>query len=137
MTPLRSLARKHARLALVLLALALAVKALVPAGYMLSGDSERFLTVTICSDASGSPRQMQIALPGKPDSGGNHAANAAKATHCAFSGLGHGALGGADPVLLAAALAFILLIGTAPLLPLAARQTPYLRPQLRGPPLAI
>lgn len=137
MALLRSLARKHARLALVLLALALAVKAVVPSGYMLGGDGERFLTVTICSDASGNPRQMQIALPGKPDSSGDHAADAAKASHCAFSGLGHGALGGADPVLLAGALAFILLIGTAPLVPLAARQTPYLRPQLRGPPLTI
>ena len=136
MTRLRALIRDHARLTLVLLALALAVKAVVPAGFMLSAGGDRFLTVTICSDASGTPKQMQIALPGKQDAGGDHSDAAAKATHCAFSGLGHSALGGADPLLLATALAFILLIGIAPLPALPRRDLPFLRPQLRGPPLS-
>jgi hypothetical protein len=132
---LRALIRDHARLTLVLLVLALAVKAAVPAGFMLSAGEDRFLTVTICSDASGKTEQMQIALPGKSDAGGgDHADAEAKATHCAFSGLGHSALGGADPLLLAAALAFILLIGIAPLPALPRRDIPFLRPQLRGPP---
>ena len=134
MTRLRALIRDHARLTLVLLALALAVKAVVPAGFMLSAGGDRFLTVTICSDASGTPKQMQIAIPGKQDSGGDHSDAAAKATHCAFSGLSHSALGGADPLLLAGALAFILLVGLAPLPALPRRDIPFLRPQLRGPP---
>lgn len=137
MTRLRTLIRDHARLTLVLLALALAVKAVVPAGFMLSAGGDRFLTVTICSDASGSPKQMQIALPGKQDSGGDHSDAAANATHCAFSGLGHSALGGADPLLLAGSLAFILLIGIAPLPALPRRDLPFLRPQLRGPPASF
>ena len=132
---MRTLIRNHARLTLVLLALALAVKAVVPAGFMLSAGGDRFLTVTICSDASGGTlKQMQIAIPGKQDTGGDHSDAAAKATHCAFSGLGHSALGGADPLLLAGALAFILLIGLAPLPALPRRALPFLRPQLRGPP---
>jgi hypothetical protein len=131
---LRTLIRDHARLTLVLLALALAVKAVVPAGFMLSAGGDRFLTVTICSDASGGPRQMQIAIPGKRDKGIDHSDAGTKATHCAFSGLGQSALGGADPLLLALALAFILLIGLAPLPALARRDIPFLRPQLRGPP---
>ncbi len=136
MNRLRALIRDHARLTLVLLALALAVKAAVPTGFMLSAGGDRFLTVTICSDASGTPKQMQIAIPGKQDSGGDHPDAANKATHCAFSGLGHSSLGGADPLLLAAALTFILLIGLAPLPAPPRRELPFLRPQLRGPPAA-
>lgn len=135
MTRLRALIRDHARLTLVLLALA--VKAVVPTGFMLAAGGDRFLTVTICADASGSPKQMQIAIPGKQDAGGDHSGAGAKATHCAFSCLGHSALGGADPLLLAGALAFILLIGLAPLPALPRRDLPFLRPQLRGPPATV
>jgi hypothetical protein len=132
---LRALICDHARLTLVLLALALAVKAVVPAGLMLSAGGDRFLTVTICSESTGgTPKQMQIVIPGKQDKGADHSDAGAKATHCAFSGLGQSALGGADPLLLALALAFILLIGLAPLPPLPRRDIPFLRPQLRGPP---
>ena len=134
MTILRALIRDHVRLTLVLLVIALAVKAAVPAGFMLSAGGDRFLTVTICSDASGTPKQMQIAITRKQDPGGHHSDAAAKATHCAFTGLGHSALGGTDPLLLAAALAFILLVGFAPLPAFPARDIPFLRPQLRGPP---
>lgn len=137
MTRLRALIRDHARLTLALLALALAVRAVVPAGFMLSSGGDRFLTVTICSDANGSPKQMQIAIPGKQNSGGDHSDAGAKATHCAFSGLGHSALGGADALLLTVALAFILLIGLAPLPALPRRDRPFLRPQLRGPPAIV
>jgi len=134
MSRLRAILRDHARLMLVLLALALAVKAVMPTGYMLSASGERFLTVTICADASDTPRQMQIALPDKLDSGDEHSQAAGKATQCAFSSLGHSALGGVDPILLAAALAFILLIGFAPLHTPPARGIAFLRPPLRGPP---
>lgn len=134
---LRALIRDHARLTLVLLALALAVKAVVPTGFMLSAGGDRFLTVTICSDASGTSKEMQIAIRGKQDKGGDHSDVAAKATHCAFSGLGHSALGGADPLLLAGALAFVLLVWLVRLPALPRRDLPFLRPQLRGPPALI
>jgi hypothetical protein len=134
MARLRALIRDHARLTLVLLALALAVKAVIPAGFMLSSGGERFLTVTVCSDATGVPRQMQIALPDKNEAKADHAEAADKGAPCAFAGLGHALLGGADPVLLAGALAFILLIGLAPLTAPRLRGVPYLRPPLRGQP---
>ncbi|MFN4020159.1 MAG: DUF2946 family protein [Erythrobacter sp.] len=137
MARLRALICDHVRLTLVLLALALAVKAVVPTGFMLSAGGDRFLAVTICSDASSTPKQMQIAIPGKQDTGGDHSDAAAKATQCAFSGLGHSALGGADPLWLAGALSFILLIGLAPRPALPRRDLPFLRPQLRGPPLSV
>lgn len=131
---LRTFMHDHARLTLMLLALALAVKALVPAGFMLGASGDRFLTVTICSDATGVPKQMQIAIPDKDGAGADHAKAADKGQPCAFSGLGHAMLGGADPVLLAAAIAFVLLVWLAPLPHLPARETPFLRPHLRGPP---
>jgi hypothetical protein len=134
MSNLRAFSQRFARLTLVLVMLALAVKALVPAGYMIAATSERFLTVTICADASGTPKQMRIAIPDKNEASGDHSEAADKAQPCAFSGLGHAALGGADPLLLAAALAFILLVGLAPLRALPARDIPFLRPPLRGPP---
>lgn len=124
----------HARLTLVLLALALAMKALVPAGFMLSASNERVLTVTICVDASGMPKQMQIAIPNKDEASGDHANAADTSQPCAFSGLGFGALGGTDPVVLAGALAFIILLGFAPPRVLPLRDIPFLRPPLRGPP---
>ncbi|MCU0949077.1 MAG: hypothetical protein MUF47_12630, partial [Porphyrobacter sp.] len=109
MSSLRALTHRYAALTLVLVVLALAVKALVPAGYMISPAGERFLSVTICADASGTPKQMRIAIPDKNETSGDQSEAADKSQPCAFSGLGHAALGGADPVLLAAALAFILL----------------------------
>ena len=134
MQALRALIRNHARLTLVLLALALAVKAVVPAGFMLSAGGDRLLTVTICSDAVGAAEQVQILIPGKKDARSDHSKAADKGQPCAFAGLGHAALGGADPVLLAAALVFILLVGLAPLPAPPHRDLPFLRPPLRGPP---
>lgn len=135
MSRLKALTRKHARLALVLVVFALAVKAFLPAGFMVSAAGERFLTVTICADASGTPQQMRIAIHDKDDIGGDRSESADTGQPCAFSGLGHAALGGVDPILLAAALAFVLLAGFAPLRSPALRDIAFLRPPLRGPPL--
>ena len=135
MKPLRRLARLHYRAMLAFVLVVLGVQALVPAGFMLSAGGERFLTVTICADASDTPRQMRIAIPNTDDTGGPSSKADEKRQPCAFSGLGHAALGGADPVLLAAALAFILLVAFAPLHALPLRGMAFLRPPLRGPPL--
>lgn len=133
MSALRALLIGKPRLVLVLLALVLAVKAVVPTGFMLAGGGDRFLTVTICADAGGAMRTMQIALPGKGDKAPDHTAD--NATPCGFAGLGHAMAGGADPLLLAGAIAFVLLLGLAPLRTLPLRKAPFLRPQLRGPPI--
>lgn len=137
MSRLRTLTRKHARLSLGLVVLALAIKALLPAEFMVFTSDERFLTVTICADASGATKQMRIALQGTDDIGGDHSEVADKGQPCAFSGLGHAALGGVDPALLVAAIAFILLARHAPLRPPALSDIGFLRPPLRGPPSPI
>ena len=135
MQPLRALIDRSRHLALALIVLAFCIKALMPAGYMVSSSADSVLTVTICSDASQGLKQMQLAIPGKP-AAPEHMGAAAKGDHCAFAGLGHVAIGGADAVLLALAFAFILVLGIAPAPRLPFGEVAYLRPPLRGPPAA-
>ncbi|MBC2666815.1 hypothetical protein H7F51_14955 [Novosphingobium flavum] len=130
MTLLRAFLRDHRKLASLVLAMALLMKALVPAGYMVESGS-RVLAVAICADASGGHFTLQIVIPGKTDGEARH--DKAEGT-CAFSALAMGALGGADPALLLIALAFILLLGLAPA-PARRKGPARLRPPLRGPPV--
>jgi hypothetical protein len=126
---LRALTRSRPRLALWLIALALAVKALVPAGYMIAADKPLTLTLTVCSAQMG--ETMTVTLPMKA---GHSDKAMASDGGCAFSSLGHATAPGTDPLLLVAAIAFVLALGTAPrLLPALARRI-YLQPPLRGPP---
>lgn len=129
MTALRALLRNRYPLALLLVALALAVRMMVPAG-MMPDSGSRVLTVQICADASGMAQSRAIVIPGKPDSG----KGSADKGQCAFAGLASAALAGTDPVLLATALVFILLAALA--LASTALPTRFHRfqPPLRGPP---
>ncbi len=130
MYALRAFFLRHRTMALAVVALALAMKALVPTGYMVGGDAHR-LTIRICDGYAGHDQAHVITLPAKED--------AAKLAHdhqvCPQSALGHAALGGADPIQVALALAFIVLLG------FAARTGPVLRPWARllppsrGPPV--
>ena len=127
---LRALILQNPRMAAVLLAAALCLKALVPAGYMpMAG--ERVLTLSICADSSGGLTGKQIVIPIKGESGGAQGKG-----DCAFSALGLAALGNADMALLALALAFVMALGFAPQSLPETRSPLRLRPPLRGPPEA-
>jgi hypothetical protein len=117
----------HSRVAALLVALALFMKALIPAGYMLGSES-RTITVLICADSLGHTITKQIDVGGK-----DHGKTKADAP-CAFTALTHCMLGGADPIQLALALLFILALAFTPLVPAACKRAQYLRPPLRGPP---
>lgn len=130
---IRALILEHRRFALALLVAAFCIKALIPAGFMVSASSDTVLTVSICSDTTTGFRQIQLVIPGDSQASG-HADSAKKDGDCAFSGLASVALGGADAVLLAIAIAFILHLGIAPTLRLPVRRRAHLRPPLRGPP---
>jgi len=133
MTSLRAILRDHRKLTALLVGLALFMKAMVPAGYML-GTEGRVLTVEICSDASGGPQTKQIFIPGDGKSHDGQTGHAKAEGTCPFASLAMGAVGGTDPALQLVALAFILLLGFANVpLPLRER-TAHLRPPLRGPP---
>ncbi len=120
-------------MALAVIALALVMKVLIPAGTMLGGDA-RAVTVQICDGyaaaAHDAGKAVVLAVKGHGDTGKAHHDQQA----CPYSALGHAGLTGADPVLLAAALAFILLLGLAAPTFLAPRPLFRLRPPLRAPP---
>ena len=123
------------RLAMVVVLMALCLKAFVPAGYMVSS-GEKIIAIEICADTQGEKLTRQVAVPttgshpieSKDDAGKAHGA-------CAFSSLAFAALGGADGLLLAAALSFIVLSGLLPATTPRARAIRFQRPPLRGPPL--
>lgn len=129
MHAVRALLLDNRRLAFSLVVLALLIKALIPSGYMLGDRAGHVLTVTICGDASGQSAIKRIAVPSQGK--GDHAK--AEAT-CAWGLLAIAALGGADILLLAAALAFVLALGFAASRPALPVRRGQLRPPLRGPP---
>ena len=130
MPALRALIHRHRLLAAIIVVCALALKIVVPAGYML-GQHGTVLTVEICADASGAKVTQQITVPAAHD---GKEAQAKAAETCPYAALGFPALASADPLLLALALAFILLLGLAPAPALPLRRIAFLRPPLRGPP---
>src|SRR5688572_25557289 len=131
MQVLRAIVMRHRALASLLVALALCLKAIVPAGYMVETGAH-MLTVTICDAATGHTVTKQIAVPMK-DGSGKDAAGQGKGD-CAYSSLSSASISGADPVLLLLAVAFILTLGFAPVHAPAPRPVSCLRPPLRGPP---
>lgn len=132
MIALRALLHSRFHLTLVLVAMALAMRLLVPAG-MMPGSGDRVLSVQICADASGLPKSQVLVIPGKP---AQHSDNSAKGT-CAFGSLAAPALSGADPVLLAIALAYILAIGLALAAPVLPARFARFQPPTRGPPAFV
>ena len=133
MHSLRALILGHRAIALAVLVLALCIKAAMPAGFMLSSSPDRVLSVTICAESTGGLETMRLVIPGKAHDE-SRVDQVAKSDQCAFSGLAKLAIGGADAILLAAVLAFILVLGLTPLRRLAFRPISHLRPPLRGPP---
>jgi hypothetical protein len=125
--------RGHRQLAMLLIACALIIKALVPSGFMI-GQHATVLTVEICADTLGAKVTRQVVVPHSGDNAGDHAD---KTGVCPFSGLAMAALPGADALLLAVALAFILALGFAPPRRVALRRLAYAHPPLRGPPARI
>ena len=115
--------------------MALAMKALVPAGYMVASGT-RTLSIQICADSVGQRMTKQIAVA---DTGANHATDTAKSDMakqaCPYGGHSAPVLGGTDPWLLAAALAFIIALGVAPVAIPRPRRAGFLLPPACGPPV--
>lgn len=126
---LRRLILSHRLAAATLIALALAMRLVMPAGFMPVASAGK-LMVLVCTEFG--PQRISIDVPGaptKPD-------DATKADQpCAFAGLGLALLPGADPVQVAAALAFILALGFAAIALPRLLPVRHAWPPLRGPPL--
>lgn len=131
MTALRRFLFDHRLLAAGIVAFAMFLKALVPAGYMVGGESGS-ITIEICTGYG--PVTTTLAIPGlehhqdKSDHPG-------KEMPCAFSGLTAPSLACADPALLVLAIAFIVAAILRPEILVAPSAPAFLRPPLRGPPL--
>ena len=134
MLAFRRLALAHRRLAALICVAALALKLLVPSGYMISGAQGR-IAITICSGVvAGSVSGDMPGMHGDMADHGTSKKHGKAETPCAFSGLSAQALGAIDPVLFVAALAFIMGVASRAARSHARPATPYLRPPLRGPP---
>lgn len=135
---LRALVRHRPWVALAILIAAVAMKALVPAGMMVDG-APSAMTIRIC-DGAAPDVARSIAIPARHgEAAGSEGKTGATHDHqaCPFSVLGLSLAGGADALLLALAIAFILLAGFAPQTLAVPAAPAWLRPPLRAPPLAI
>lgn len=133
MHSLRACLARHRALVTILIVATLWMKALIPAGFML-GHGERVLTVEICADSQGGHLTRQIVLPADGKSGGQQGERGQADSICPFSALAFAGIGGAEPALLALALAFILTLGFAAVRAARPARQTRLRPPLRGPP---
>jgi len=142
---LRHLTDMHRRWWLVLCLAALALRLLIPAGYMPDSDAGGFAIVA-CPDAAmpmaamavsrdhGTPPRHALAHPTGEHDDRHHDGDRGGAKVCAFAGLSAPLLGGADPLLLVAVLAWVAATALV-MRPLRiARRTPHLRPPPQGPP---
>lgn len=131
----------HPMLALWLALAMLSVKLLVPAGFMV-GVVNGHVGLQICSGfapAAAMPMAHHAMAHGSAsiDAARDHgkADHPAAEMPCPFATLTHGAAVPVDPILLAMALAFALVLGFALIVRRGPRAVPFLRPPLRGPPL--
>jgi hypothetical protein len=143
-TPLRSVIRQHPWLAALLLCAALVLRVAVPAGFM-PMQTDGGVRLMLCGGTAPLPPAVRAhgghagmhhaaSAPGHSDHG-DHGDDAPKG--CAFADLAVPLLGGADPVLLASAIAFLVAAAFffRPFLRLQAATR--LRPPLRAPPALI
>ncbi|WP_068076332.1 hypothetical protein [Novosphingobium lentum] len=133
------------------IALALMVRVLVPAGYM-PGLVDGSVTLELCS-GYGPQAPLATAMPtagmdhammdhatmdhGAMGHGGKGHHSAHADTPCPFAAAALPVIGGTDAVLLAVALAYIIAMGWRPVARRKPRTAPRLRPPLRGPPRLV
>lgn len=150
MGELRKLLHGRYLLFAALIALALAMKVLVPAGYMLN-HGETGSLLAICPKANPGMNLAPAKAPPSEHHGGHaghhvdgmshdahhdgdrHDGHSADNT-CPYSVMPMASLSGADGVQLAIALLFILTLGFVAVAPPQLTPISYLRPPLRGPP---
>ena len=136
MSNLRAFFLGHPRLAAVLLAFALCMKALVPGGYMVGGEAKTF-TIEIC-DGHSLHAISNIVIPQSGKTGDGQGGNHAKGDSvCPYSALGSASLASTDAIQIVLALAFILALGFVAVATIPVAPILFLRPPLRGPPVRV
>jgi len=122
---------------------ALAMKLLVPTGYMIANQSGH-IAITLCPGAAPmAATSMDMSTPDHIMAGHAMPEHDPSTSHgktelpCAFSGLSALALASVDAILLAAAIAFVVALGVRPVHAPVHASAPHLRPPLRGPPTLL
>lgn len=128
----RAFIRDHRRLAIVLVALALCMKMMVPTGFMV-GAAGKTLSITIC-DGREPERTQQVILLQTGQSPDKTAEHGKASDPCPYAALTMVALSAASAALLALSLAFILERGMWPVARSQPATRSFLRPPLRAPP---
>lgn len=147
------IAQRHIAIAICVAALLL--KLLVPTGYMIDA-SGGHLSIIACPGMAPAPvapvlhmtmpmagtGAMHAAMPdhAQPGDHGTSGDHGKSGGHgkvelpCAFAGFSAATLGAIDPILLAAFVAFVMLLGHRPLPGIRTVRRSHLRPPLRAPP---
>ncbi|WP_188768770.1 hypothetical protein [Novosphingobium endophyticum] len=130
MRTLRQFFRDRPALAALLLAAALCLKIVLPAGYMPSAAGSD-MVVALCSSMAPEGQTVTIRIPGK--AGQDDMSGSAKQS-CAFAPLAAAVLGSVPPAIVLAALLFVFVAAILGQ-PLALRPvTARIRPPSQGPP---
>ncbi|MEO9130161.1 MAG: DUF2946 family protein [Sphingomonas sp.] len=124
---------RYRGLAVVLLVCALAMRMLVPSGFMpiFSGGA---ITIELCSGYEPQPMAMAMAMPGMTHHDGKKDQPGKAEMPCAFSLLAASSLAAADPIQLAIFVVFVMALGSIAAQPIAIDVPSRLRPPLRAPP---
>ncbi len=120
---------------MLLCALALLLKLVVPTGHMIAFDHGR-IAITVCPGTVPAPvaTTTMAGMHGGMEHHRPPRDHARPEMPCAFAGLSAAALAAIDPILLVALIAFVAARGRAPVPLPAPFAAAHLRPPLRGPP---
>lgn len=131
MQSLRHLVLRHRGLAAAVVALALLIKILVPAGYMVAVEGG-IAGITFCTGMGPQPATMQ-------DMAGHHGdtPQGKAETPCAFTGLALHTLAAADPYLLAVNIDFVIALAFGAVVAPVFAAPAFLRPPSQGPPITL
>lgn len=137
MPALRQILRSRPLLAALIFTAAVLMRVAVPAG-MMPDIGHGTISLRLCDGQATVHDAAMPAMPGMTR--GEHGPSQHQHQHntapCDFAALGLAHTGGADPIRLTLALAFIVAAAVLAYRPLLHRRTTRLRPPLRGPPQA-
>ena len=133
MRRLRALTNSHRAWFALLLVCTLAVRLVVPSGFMPSVEHGR-VTILICSGTA-TPPVMATAMSGMHHDRSGETGHTKAEMPCAFAGLGLATMGTAPPLVSAAALLLTFLLAILAIAQLLPAPSGRLRPPLRAPPL--
>ena len=134
MTALRAINLQQRSWFIMILALALFVRAVIPAGYMVAPSSLK-LTVQICAEGLTQQSKIEIEVPLSQSGQSDKSDHEQKSGPCAFSALSMASMAGDHSPFVIIALANILVTVITNGAPHLQHQTRHLHPPLRGPPL--